>query len=237
MDEASHDSLDAGVRRTDPDRWLASRFIVEPAAREDVIAIYALNVELSRIAGAVRDPLMGEIRLTWWREALEEVFAGEPPRRHPVMEALAGAIARRSLAAAPFETMIEARFSDLEDAPFADLAAIESYLDGAAGAPMALACAVLGARDAAAAPPAARAWGLAGLARLRRLPHSVEGKALIARVDTHLAEARAAAADLPVLAFPALAYVGLARSYAAGRELSELEKRLRLTWAVLRGRV
>ena len=52
---------------------------------------------------------MQEIRLTWWREALDEIFAGQPVRSHPVVEALAQTIRRRDLPAAPFEAMIEAR--------------------------------------------------------------------------------------------------------------------------------
>jgi phytoene synthase len=231
------DDLDAMVRRGDPDRWLASRFIADEAARADVVALYALNIELARIAEAVREPLMGEIRLTWWREAIEDLFEARPPRRHPVVEALAVAIRRRGLAAAPFEAMIEARFGDLADEPFADLEVIERYLDGAAGAPMALAMSVLGADDTGASQAAARAWGLAGLARLRRLPTSVEGQVLSARVDRHLAAAREAAAGLPAPVFPALAYVCLARPYAAGRTPSELGKRLRLVFAVLTGRI
>ncbi len=225
------------VRRGDPDRWLASRFVADAAARADVVALYALNIELARIAEQVREPLMGEIRLTWWREAIEEIFAGVPPRRHPVVAGLAQAIARRALPPAPFEAMVEARFADLETDPFADLDAIERYLDAAAGAPMALSCAVLGAADAPVVTPAARAWGLAGLARIRRLPNTVEGKVLQTRDAEHLADARATATGLPVSAFPAIAYACLAKPYAAGRVMSDLEKRLRLTAAVLRGRV
>jgi 15-cis-phytoene synthase len=231
------DDLDDRVRQADLDRWLASRFIADPAARADVVALYALNIELAHIAEAVREPLMGEIRLTWWREAIEALFDGGAPRRHPVVEALALAIARRDLPRAPFEAMIEARFADLADETFADLDAIETYLDGTAGALMGLAAAALGAAAAPAVQPAARAWGLAGLARLRRLPGTMEGQVLRARVDERLAAARAAAASLPVAAFPALAYACLARPYAAGRALSDLEKRARLTIAVLRGRL
>ena len=225
------------VRRADPDRWLASRFIADPLARADVIALYALNIELARIAEAVREPLMGEIRLTWWREAIEDLFAGAQPRRHPVVEALALAIRRGGVTAAPFETMIDARFADLSAEPFADLDAIEAYLDGTAGTLMALAAGLLGAGPSPAIAPAARAWGLAGLARLRRLPDTLEGQILRQRVDQRLAEARAALRGLSVTAFPAIAYACLARPYAAGGALSELEKRVRLTLAVLRGRI
>lgn len=237
---ADLDDLDAAVRRSDPDRWLASRFIADPAARADVMAIYAFNDALSRIADLVREPLAGEIRLAWWREALDEVFGPGPVRRHPVVEALALAVRRRRLARAPLEAMIEARHADLEDAALDDEEAVERYIDGTAGAVMALAIAVLAAHDGLAARPAAQAWALAGLWRLQqadgqpRLPQGVEVRARVAQA---LGAARTALADLPVAAFPAVAYCALAEPYAAGREPSELEKRLRLIWAVLRGRV
>ena len=82
---AADDDLDALVRRVDPDRWLASRFIADAEQRADVVALYALNYELAHVAETVREPLVGEIRLTWWREAIDAIFAGEPPRRHPVL--------------------------------------------------------------------------------------------------------------------------------------------------------
>ena len=159
------ESLDDLVRRADPDRWIASRFIGDAAARADVTALYALNHELARVSAAVREPLAGEIRLTWWREAFEEVAAGKPPRRHPVVEAVAAAdFANEALEALP-----EARFADLDAQPFADDAAVLAYLDATAGAVMALAAHRLdpdvGLQQVRGA---ARAFGLAGLWRVKQ---------------------------------------------------------------------
>jgi 15-cis-phytoene synthase len=42
---------------------------------------------------------------------------------------------------------------------------------------------------------------------------------------------------LPVAAFPAVAPAALARAYASGREMGELEKKARLTFAVATGRL
>src|SRR5215471_7113258 len=91
------DDLDELVRRTDPDRWLSSRFIGAPGARADVIALYAYDHELARAPKVTSNALLGEIRLTWWREALDEIFAGKAVRRHPTAEALAAAVARHAL--------------------------------------------------------------------------------------------------------------------------------------------
>jgi phytoene synthase len=234
--DATSDDLDASLRRTDPDRWLSSRFIGDPAQRADVVALYALDHELAHVARAAREPLMAEIRLTWWREAIEELFAGKAPRGHPVLQALSGAIPRRTLAPAPFEAMIDARVQALDAETFASVATLENHIDATSGAVMALAIAVLGDRDAFDLRPAAQAWGLTGLARGDRtgLP---AGWDVEAAGRAALAEARARVAGLPVAAFPAVAHLALARPYLAGRNPLGIEKRLRMTTAVLSGKV
>jgi len=236
------DDLDASVRRADPDRWLSSRFITDPAKRADVVAIYAFNQELARTALGAREPMVAEIRLTWWREGLDDLLAGKPPRGDPVMQALARAIDRNHLAAAPLEALTDSSFDDLDPDRFADETALERYLDASSGAVMALACAITGGVDSEALRSAAHAWGLVGLIRRRaagfdRFPENWSAAEPIDRVRKALADARAPISDLPVEAFPAVAHLTLVGGYLAGREPSELEKRARLTWAVLRGRV
>src|SRR5690606_992098 len=54
--------LDGDVRQSDPDRWLSSRFVVDPAARADLIALYAFEAELLAIPTRVTQPLMAEMR-------------------------------------------------------------------------------------------------------------------------------------------------------------------------------
>ena len=224
--------LDALVRRVDPDRWLASRYISDAHARADVIALYALNYELSRAAEVASQPLIGEIRLAWWREAVEEICEGRPVRRHPVALALAEAVRRRGLPRPGLEALIDGRLRELEPWPLAEDEVLD-YLDATAGCLM-----TLGARALAGAAPgdlrfAGRAWGLAGLLRIGgRLPPGWEEGAQAA-VERTIRQANAALADLPVAAFPAVAYATLARAYAAGGRPSELSKRARLTWAVV----
>lgn len=110
MTDDALEDLDASVRRTDPDRWLASRFIGDAHTRADVIALYAFDHELSRALG-MKDPLMSEIRLTWWGEVLTEIFEQRPVRRHPVALALAHAVEHHHLPGGPLEALVEARFS------------------------------------------------------------------------------------------------------------------------------
>ncbi len=234
------ESLDGMVRRADPDRWIASRFIGDAAARADVVVLYALNHELARVASSVREPLAGEIRLTWWREAFEEINAGKPARRHPVIEAVAAS----AFAGEALEALPEARFPDLDVPPFDTHEAVLAYLDGTAGAVMALAAARL---DPEArfqeVRGAARAFGLAGLWRAKqagarsRLPADWTAEDVRAYVRAELTAARAELRRLPVAAFPAVAYAVLSGPYARGHEPGGIAKRLRVMWAVMTGRV
>ncbi len=111
-DEA--EDFDALVRRVDPDRWLSTRFVAEPAARADLLTLYAFDHELARASAVTSTPLLAEIRLTWWIEMLDEAYGGRPVRRHPVAQALADVIARRALPRSAIEPMIEVRLAVLD---------------------------------------------------------------------------------------------------------------------------
>ena len=220
--------LNDQVRRADPDRWLATRFIADPQARADVVALYAYDAELARAARAASNTLAAEIRLTWWREVLDQVFGAGPVRRHPVAQALADVVSRRRLPRAPLEAMIDARIEALglqtltcDDA--------QAWADRVGGSAAVLAVAILDrSANPEAARPAGQAWGLALLKRSGRL------------ADTKLLKAAMAVAArirLSVAAFPAIAHVTLARGDLRDAEPSDFGKRLRLLSAVLRGRI
>jgi phytoene synthase len=191
-DGVADEGLDARIRRLDPDRWLASRFIADPERRAEVIAIYALNDELARVGETVSQPLIGEIRLAWWRDRIEDLFNGRPVPAQPTLQALSAPIAEGRLPQSLFEALIEARHLDLDVEPFADAAALARYLDGTAGAVMGLAARALSSdapltaasiAPARTGPPATAAgsrriganWmrrGLARACRLKSTPHS-----------------------------------------------------------------
>ncbi len=206
--------LDDLVRRVDPDRWLSSRFIADPVARADVVALYALDHELARAPKVASNALLGEIRLTWWREMLEEAFEGRPVRHHPTAQALAAAVARRSLPRASLEAMIDGRYRELD------------WARDVGGQTAALAVEILDpAADAAFALAAGSAWALRHKSR--------EAPELTGCFTQALATARTAARYLSAAAFPAVAHLALA-GHPQG---SDLGKRARLTLAVARGRI
>ncbi len=156
----------AQVRRHDHDRYLTTLFV--PAARRAaVFALYALNIEVARTRETVSEPLLGEIRLTWWREAIDELSRGVV-REHPVLQALAEPLREHALTPALFDRMIEARRFDLSDEPPATLRQLEDYAAETTATLMALVQQVLGQRDGPAHTAARHvgiAWSLLGLVR------------------------------------------------------------------------
>ncbi len=217
--------LDALVRRTDPDRWLSSRFIAAPDARADVVALYAYDRELARAPKVVTTPLMGEIRLTWWREGLDEIFGGKPVRRHPTAQALADIVARHGLARAPLEALIDARYRELDPQPMSEAEVLDWARDTGGTAAQVAAQMLDPDGDAKMALAGGSAWSIG-----QRLAAQPELRPTFLRV---IHAARSASRALSVAAFPAVAHAAL-----AGRPASnDFARRLRLTIAVARGRV
>jgi phytoene synthase len=237
MSEAG-DDLDDLIRRVDPDRWLSSRFVADPALRADVIAIYAYDHELARAPRVASSALLGEIRLTWWREMLDEAFDGRPVRAHPTAQALAAVIARHRLPREPLEAMIDARYRELDATPMSKGDAM-TLAFGTAGAAASLAIAMLdGVPIDNTFPSGCSAiWSLSRLILDGRI-EAAGIDAAKAEVRVSLAEARTVERPLAsIAAFPAVAHGTLAPLYAAGRRPGLLEKQLRVTWAVARGRI
>ncbi len=112
------------VRAHDRDRYICALFAPREV-RPALLALSAFNVEIARVAEAVSEPMLGEIRLQWWRETIAELYDGKI-RDHPVARALAPAIGRGLLSRRRFERIIEARIADLGAAAPADLAALEA---------------------------------------------------------------------------------------------------------------
>lgn len=165
------------VRRHDHDRFLASLFV--PADRRAAVwALLAFNLEIARVREAVSQPIIGQIRLQWWRDALDEIYTGKPPRRHETVEPLAAAIEAHRLTRSHFDAMIDGREFDLADEPPADLAALERYLEKTSSRLIDLELEILGVVAPAAfeaARSAGIAWGLIGL--VRALPfHAAHGR-------------------------------------------------------------
>jgi phytoene synthase len=164
------------IRRLDPDRYLTALF-ASGARRDALFALYAFNLEVARTREMVREPMMGLMRLQWWRDAIDEIYAGRA-RRHQVAEPLAEAIRGFGLAREPFDRLLDARERDVDPAAPRDMQQLLDYAEGTSATLVRLALQVLGGADRAqdAAREAGIAWALIGL--LRAVPFHARAKRL-----------------------------------------------------------
>jgi phytoene/squalene synthetase len=163
------EAVAALVERGDPERWRTA-MAAPPGQRPGLMALYAFNLEVARAPWATSEPMIAEIRLEWWHEAVEEIYDGQAPRRHEVVEPLARTIEAADLPRRLFEEMIAARRADAAAAPHADRAALALYIDHTAGHLMELAARHLGAEGAALPVVRDFARGAGTAALLRALP-------------------------------------------------------------------
>lgn len=163
----------AQVRRYDYHRYFAAGFI-PPERRRSVLAVYAFNLEIASIRELVSEPLIGQMRLQWWRDTIGEVFDGSV-RGHAVARELARAIGDAGLESAPFMELLDARAFDLGEEPPEDLAALVAYARSSAGPLFRLADGICsGEAGETAAKEAGVAWALSGLLRAAPL-HAAQG--------------------------------------------------------------
>jgi phytoene synthase len=170
------------ARQRDYDRYLCGLFAPEES-RAAIFALLAFNSEVARTREVVSEPILGHIRLQWWRDALDGIYAGKT-LRHQIVQPLAEAVARFELPRAPFDALLEARALDLQDEPPADLAALEHYAIATSAGLTHLALHCLSAatpRSLQAGQHVGIAWALTGL--LRAVPFHAAQRRLLLPLD------------------------------------------------------
>jgi phytoene synthase len=97
------------------DRWFDLAFSYAPdGARDAVAALFALDAALGNILRTTREPLVGQMRLAWWREALEGLDASAAPAE-PVLQSLAAAILPLGITGHALSEMVDAWEPLLDD--------------------------------------------------------------------------------------------------------------------------
>ena len=208
------------VEKGDPDRFL-SAMAAPVAMRPALFAVYAFNIEVARAPWVTQEPLIAEMRLQWWRDALAELAAGRVAPGHEVTTLLAQAIDPES--AALLDRVIEARRFDILRAPFADWAAFHNYLRDTSGVIMAVAARATG--TAGGREDIITYGGAAGLANWLRGYAQLKaqgGSGLPDDAPQTLAQEARRALDIMVRTKPALprsAYPAVRASWTAARTL------------------
>lgn len=147
--------------RGNPEQVLALSYAPE-AARPAMAALFALDDTLGQILRTTREPVIGQMRLTWWYEALNGLDSGDVPAE-PVLQALAAHVLPCGVSGSLLGQMIDA-WEVLIDSETVGDDALEIHarrgiiLFGAGATIL-----VLPSGDPVA--PAGRGWALADLAR------------------------------------------------------------------------
>jgi phytoene synthase len=147
MSDASHSREAAGfcadlVRSHDFTRYASTLFVPGPQRRA-LLAVYAFNVEISRVHTQARQPLAGEVRLQWWSDMLAGKSHGGV-EGNPVAAELLLAIRTSRLPIERLSRLIDEHQFDFYNDPMPTMAALEGYINDTSSALFSLAAAVLG---------------------------------------------------------------------------------------------
>lgn len=234
MNAAAH--CEQMVRDGDKDRFLSSLFAPDDK-RPHLLALYAFDLEIARIAPAVSEPQIGLIRQQWWHDTIDGLFEGQPAD-HPVAQALGEAIGSAQLPRQALHDFISVRECELYADPFTSLEQVEAYLGGTSSALIQLAAMILvGSRAGQAAEAAGLAGVAFGIAQLLRYPARQRflppGMDYAAHALGRLREARQAAVHVPKGTLPAFLHVTLTQLYLKQPHPSQFRRQLTL-WSAAR---
>jgi phytoene synthase len=146
----------------DPERALALSYAPLPL-RPAIAALWALDMTLADIVRAARDPMIGQLRLTWWHEALVRLDSAAPPAQ-PVLQALAATLLPRGVTGTALAGMIDGWEALLDPDPLDD-AALAAFAGGRGRGMFTIAAQALGLTNAVVVEEAGEGWALADLGR------------------------------------------------------------------------
>jgi phytoene synthase len=176
------DLVIADLRQRDRDRYLAALYV--PAdVRPALIALFGIDAELGAVVAGTTEPMIGEIRLAWWREALEGLDTGTVPAQ-PLLQLVAAELLPRGISGAAL--------AGLEDRWLGMIGNSEvppAHIEGG-GTLFGLAAHLLGS-DAALGTQLGEAWVTGDASGLSRVPAALRpllGLVQLAARDVALAE-------------------------------------------------
>lgn len=147
-------------RLSDPERELALHYAPK-ASRALLRALWRFDEKLGHVVAGTTEPTIGEMRLLWWREAVEAL--GETIPSEPLLVNIAGLAATPPGGFAAWGALAEGWFALLGDEPTdGDLL---RFADQRGARLFALSAAILGDDRGAGIEAAGMVWALTDLAR------------------------------------------------------------------------
>lgn len=124
-----------------------SFLFLPPEKRRALTAFYALCRELDDVVDECRDPQVARLKLAWWNEEIDRLFAGVP--RHPASQALAPLVQGGKLDHEQLQEIIDGTAMDLELFAYPDFKTLQLYCHRVAGVASQVAAQLLGYRNRA----------------------------------------------------------------------------------------
>ncbi|CAE1151753.1 NDUFAF6 [Acanthosepion pharaonis] len=115
------------VRKSDFENYLCT-LLYPKQIRTSGFALRAFNVEIAQIKDLVKSPQLGEIRMQYWKDTVDNIYQGTIPP-FPVGKELARAIHEHKLSKHWLFRIIETRKTHLTDAPFTSISHLEDYAE------------------------------------------------------------------------------------------------------------
>lgn len=144
----------------DAERRLILSYATTAEARAGTAALLALDATLADVLRHVSEPMIAQMRLTWWHEAIAKLDTAPPPAQ-PVLQALSADVVAQGVAGSDIAAMVEGWEALLDGDP-AEPDVRRNFAVGRGGRLFALAARLTGGADVDAA---GRGWALADLAR------------------------------------------------------------------------
>ena len=161
------------VKSLNPDFYLAT-LLAPKQKRHGLMALHAFHSEVSRIPACVSKAPLGEIRLQWWLDTIDAIYAGEGVD-HPVARQLATTIKTGDLPRHEFTGFIKAHMFELYSGQMATLDDLKDHLKRTTSAIFRLSGLIAAGYDALAIDDvldnAGLAYGLTGILRFLK-PHT-----------------------------------------------------------------
>lgn len=149
------------VNESDPDGTALALLAVSRAMRPAMAALFALDARLADIVRTTREPLVGQMRLTWWHDALTRLDDAPAPAE-PLLRELQRLLLPQGVSGALLATMIDGWEALIVADPI-DAAALDTHARARGEGLFAAAGRLLGG-DSPLLAPAGRGWALADLA-------------------------------------------------------------------------
>ena len=134
-----------------------------PALRPALEALLDLDSALGAVLRTTREPLVGQMRLTWWHEALTRLDSAPPPAE-PILVALAATVLPLGVSGARLATMIDG-WEELLDDDLSRDEAMMGFAERRGAGLFGMAGQLLGARPDDPLAAAGTGWALVDLAR------------------------------------------------------------------------